>query len=141
MVSVDISVFIQIANFLCLIWVLNIVLYRPIRNMLLERKGKVSGLESDVNSFSESAKEKDAAFYEGIKIARAKGLKEKDALIQDAEDEEKKVIAKINEKAQADLADVKSKIAKEAEAVKAQLLKQVDTFANEIGEKILGRAV
>jgi F-type H+-transporting ATPase subunit b len=61
--------------------------------MLLERKGKVSGLESDVNSFAESAKEKDAAFYEGIKIARAKGLKEKDALIQDAEDEEKKVIA------------------------------------------------
>jgi F-type H+-transporting ATPase subunit b len=109
--------------------------------MLLERKGKVSGLENDVNSFSESAKEKDAAFYEGIKTARAKGLKEKEALIQDAENEEKKVVAGINEKAQADLADVKSKIAKDAEAVKVQLLKQIDTFANEIGEKILGRAV
>lgn len=141
MVSVDISVFMQIANFLCLIWVLNIVLYRPIRNMLLERKGKVSGLENDVNFFSESVKEKDAAFYEGIKTARVNGLKQKGAMIQEAENEEKKVIARINEKAQADIADVRSKIAKDAEAVKEQLLKQVDTFANEIGEKILGRAV
>jgi len=141
MVSVDISVFIQIANFLCLIWALNIVLYRPIRNMLFERKSKVAGLEKDVKFFSENAKEKDAEFGEGIKSARVKGLKEKESLIQKAEDEEKKVVAKINEKAQTDLANVRSKIAKDTEAVKAQLLKQVDTFANEIGRKILGRAV
>jgi len=141
MVSIDISVFMQIANFLCLIWVLNIVLYRPIRNMLLERKGKISGLEEDVKSFSDSAKEKDSAFYDGLKSARVEGLNKKETLIQEAEEEEKKVVARINEKAQADLADVRSKIAKDAEAVKEQLLKQVDTFANEIGKKILGRTV
>lgn len=141
MVSVDMSVFIQIANFLCLIWVLNIVLYRPIRKILLERKNKVSGLEESVENFSKSAKEKDSEYDSGIKAARSKGMAEKATLIQIAEEEEKAIIAKINEKAQEDIAKVREEIAKDTEAAKNQLLKQVDMFASEIGKKILGRAV
>lgn len=46
MIKVDVSVFIQIANFLVLVWALNQFLYRPIRRMLNERADKVKGLES-----------------------------------------------------------------------------------------------
>jgi F-type H+-transporting ATPase subunit b len=108
---------------------------------LLERKNKVSGLEESVEHFSNSAKEKDSEYDSGIKAARSKGMEEKASLIQVAEEEEKAIIAKINEKAQEDIAKVRESIAKDAEAAKVQLLKQVDTFANEIGKKILGRAV
>jgi F-type H+-transporting ATPase subunit b len=36
---------------------------------------------------------------------------------------------------------VREKIAKDVEVVRASLQKEIDTFANAIGEKILGRAV
>ena len=45
MISVDVSLFIQIANFLFLIWVLNIILYRPIRGIIRQRKEKFDKLE------------------------------------------------------------------------------------------------
>ncbi len=141
MISVDGSLFIQIINFLFLIWVLNTVLYRPIRNMLQQRKNKVSGLQEDIDSFSQTAREKDEAYYAGVKAARAKGLKEKEKQVQAAEEEEREIIAKINEKAHAELEKVRQKIRTDAEEVKETLLQEVDRFANDIGEKILGRAV
>ncbi len=141
MISIDGSLFIQIVNFIILIFVLNIVLYKPIRNVLLERNKKVVGLGESIETFNKDAKEKDDAFASGIRDARVKGLKEKEALLEVASEEEKKIIAKINEKAQADLAQVRSEIAKDAEEVRAKLQKEVDVFANAIGQKILGRAV
>lgn len=141
MVSIDGSVFIQIVNFLVLIWVLNMALYRPIRNILLQRREKVAGLEGNIESAGARMQEKDAALAQGIKDARTKGLREKDALIKEAEAEEKEIVGRINEKAQAELARVKEKIAKEAEQVRDSLMKEVDAFAKDIGQKILGRAV
>ncbi|MEE8540521.1 MAG: ATP synthase F0 subunit B [Desulfobacterales bacterium] len=137
----DGSLFIQIVNFLFLIWILNVLLYRPIRKMLIQRKEKFSNLEQNIETLSSDAHEKDSEFSTGIKEARARGLKEKEALMQAAADEEREVIEKINKKAQADLVEVRKKIAKDAETVRASLQQEIDAFADAIGEKIIGRAI
>ena len=137
----DWTVFIQIANFLFLIFMMNLLLFKPIRKMLLERKAKISGLEGSIDSTQKEAASQDEAFAKGLKDARGKGLKEKEALLQEASEEEKAIIGKINEKAQADLAEVRVKIAAETDAVKAKLTEEVGGFADIISEKILGRAV
>jgi F-type H+-transporting ATPase subunit b len=141
MISIDGSLFIQIANFLVLIWILNIVVYRPIRKILIERKEKIGGLEKGIETRLKDAQEKDEEFSRGIREARAQGLKEKDVLLDEAAAEEKQIIAKINEKAQADLAAVRSQIEKDIDAVRSSLRSQVDDFARAIGQKILGRTV
>jgi F-type H+-transporting ATPase subunit b len=137
----DISLFVQIANFLIIIWALNILLYRPIRKILIERKEKITSLEQNVEQLNENAAEKDEAFLSGIKDARTRGLKEKEILLKEGAEEEKKIVEQINQKAQANLAEVREKIAKDAQNVRASLNKEIDTFANAISEKILGRAV
>ena len=137
----DWTLFVQIANFLLIVFVLNIVLFRPIRNILIQRKEKVTNLEQNIETSDKDAKEKNEAFDSGIRDARAKGLNEKSVLLNEAADEEREIVDKINQKAQADLAQVREKIAKDAEAVRASLQKEIDTFASAIGEKILGRAV
>jgi len=137
----DGSLLIQVANFIFLIFVLNIILYKPIRNVLIQRKEKITGLEEGIEAFEKDAIEKEDAFASGIKEARANGLKEKEVLLTAAAEEERKIIEKINKKAQADLAEVRKKIEKDAEDAKTSLLQEIDGFANAIGEKILGRAV
>ena len=140
-VTPDSSTLIQIINFVFLIWVLNLLLYKPIRKILAQRKEKIDGLELSIETSAKDALEKDEAFSAGIKEARARGFKEKEALMQQATDEEKKIIADINRKAQAELAEIRNKIKKEAEVARESLQKEVDNFANQICQKILGRAV
>jgi F-type H+-transporting ATPase subunit b len=59
----------------------------------------------------------------------------------DARAEEMKIIEKINEKARADLAEIREKIIQEAEQARQALLKEVDGYAEDISRRILGRAV
>jgi F-type H+-transporting ATPase subunit b len=139
MVSVDGSIAVQIVNFLLLIWILNMVLYKPIRKILLERKAKMTGLQSDIDGSAEQVKSKEDAYAEGVRQARAAGQKEKELLMQAAEAEEKAIIGKINESAQAELKEVKKKITQEMGTVKATLEEEIDAFADAIGQKILGR--
>ena len=139
MVSVDGSIALQIVNFLLLIWILNMVLYKPIRKILVARKEKVTGLQTDIDGSAQQVKSKEDAYAEGVRQARAAGQKEKEALMQAAAEEEKTIIGKINESAQVELKDVKGKIAQEMSIVKAALEEEVDAFADAIGQKILGR--
>ena len=140
-VTPDGSLFIQIANFVFAIWVLNLLLYKPIRKILSQRKEKVEGLELSIETSAKDAMEKDEAFVAGVKEARSKGVEKKNELVQEAADEEKSIIADINQKAQAELAEVREKIKKEAATARDSLQKEVDSFADQISEKILGRAV
>ena len=140
-VTPDGSVIIQIVNFLFTIWVLNVLLYKPIRKILTTRKEKVDGLELAIETSNNDVREKDDAFAAGIKEARARGFKEKDALLQQAADEEKSIIADINRKAQAELTQIRAQIKKDAEVARVSLLSEIDDFANQISQKILGRAV
>jgi F-type H+-transporting ATPase subunit b len=137
----DGSLLIQIANFLLLIWVLNLIVYRPIRNVLIQRKEKISGLEQSIDTFQRDVAEKEEAYAGGIREARTKGLKEKEKLINQGTEEEKAIIARINEKAQADLAQIREKVAKDADEARKSLMKDVDNMAEIIGQKILGRAL
>ena len=137
----DVSLIIQIANFLIILWILNLILYRPIRNILRQRKEKIEGLELRIQTYNEDAQKKDDAFASGIQEARTKGLKEKETLLQAAAEEEKQIIANVNAKAQEELAEIRKTIATDAEAARASLQEKVDEFANDICQKILGRNV
>ena len=135
------TTFIQAANFIVLVFILNIVLYRPIRNILIQRKEKIGGLEQTVENAIGDLAEKEATYASGIREARKKGLQEKDALVNAATEEEKAIIDRINAEALAELITVKEKVAKEVDMARDALLREVDSFANDIGAKILGRAV
>ncbi|MFH1980868.1 MAG: ATP synthase F0 subunit B [Pseudomonadota bacterium] len=141
MVDVDPSLFIQIINFLFLIWVLNIILYRPIRRILIQRKEKINGLEKGIEAAEANAGAKQEAFAEGIKAARIKGQKQKEIMINEASAEEKEIVDRINESAKNELAAAKSKVAEDISKVREALRSELDTFANAVCEKILGRAV
>ena len=137
----DSSFIIQMVNFIFLILVLNFILYKPIRKILIQRKEKIQGLELTIETAHKDVEEKNQAFALAIRDARAQGLKEKDVFLQEASGEEQKIIESINQKAQAELVEVRTKIAQEADKARAALQKEIDIFASDISQKILGRAV
>ena len=137
----NISVLFQIANFLFLLWALNTILFKPIRKIIQQRKEKVESFESTIDAYNSNIQEKDEAFVTGQRAARSKGVKEKEALLLEAAEEEKKIIEGVNSTAQKELAEIREKIAGDVDTVRDSLQEKIDEFANDIGQKILGRAV
>ncbi len=141
MVSIDYTLIIQIINFVVLIWALNLVLYRPIRGIINQRTEKVEGLETGIERFEQDVVDKDQAIKDGLKEARTKGVQEKETLENEAKELEKQKIEEINERARQDLAKVREQIARDMESARQSLEAEVDKFADDISQKILGRAV
>lgn len=137
----DWSLFVQMGNFVLLIIVLNVILYKPIRQILIERKRKIQGYEEGIEAIQRDASESEQSFQAKISEARQQGVQQKEALKQTGQEEEKRLISEINQKAQAELEAVRAQIAKDAEDVRRGLEKEIGVFSGTIAEKILGRAV
>jgi F-type H+-transporting ATPase subunit b len=137
----DWTLILQIINFLALVFILNAVCYKPIRNILIERQKKIQGFEQDIDGLNQEATDSDQSFQTKIGEAKVKGFQQQEALKESAEEEEKKLIEEIHQTAQADLDAVRAQIAKDAESARASLQTQAQAFSAQIAEKILGRAV
>ena len=137
----DWTLLLQIVNFIILIFLMNIVLYKPIRGILIERKKKIQGFEEAIETSQRDAAESEQTFQAKISEAKMKGVQDKEALKEAGQEEENQLINEINEKAQADLEAARAQIAKDAESARDVLKADVQAFSASIAEKILGRAV
>jgi F-type H+-transporting ATPase subunit b len=141
MISVSPFLFVQIANFILLIFILNAVLYKPIRNILIERKKRMQGAQEAIEGAKQRAEEAGQTFKIKIGDARLKGHQEKEALKQAGQEEEKRLLDEINQRAQAELETVRAQIAKDTQSARDKLKGEIEAFSAAIAEKILGRAV
>ncbi len=138
-VTPDISVLYQMLNFIILLFILNQVLYRPVRRILLERKGKIADLESLADKAQQDLLNQKNTYRDGIKAARMQGLREKEAMLDAVAKEEKEILEQISKKAAANLADIKEQVADQKNMAKASLESEMEDFAKAIAEKIMRR--
>ncbi|MFV9690501.1 MAG: ATP synthase F0 subunit B [Desulfobacteria bacterium] len=140
-IAPDWTLFLQIGNFLLLLFLLNLVLYRPIRRILNERKEKIAGFEENIVDLTQKAEKTKKEFADRINDAKAAGFQKKETLKAEGEGEEKQLVGKIQQEILGEMESVRSQIVKDVENVRNTLKKDVDTFSHVIAEKILGRAL
>jgi F-type H+-transporting ATPase subunit b len=141
MITTDITLFIQIINMIVLMFLLNGVLYKPVKKILKERSEKLQGMQGEISEFEMNAKLRQEEV--DAKMAKASG-KAKAALDTaragaHASGDEKLAAIKTEAESTKDakLADVKSQI----ESARTSLQSDLDGFATEMASKILGRSI
>ena len=141
MVTIDITMVIQMINIVVLMFLLNGVLYKPIKKILQERSEKMQGMQTDVAKFEENARlrqeEVDAKMSKASGKAKA-ALDSARAEAQSAGDEKMASIkAEVEEFKEKQLVDINTQIDSAQQELKANL----DGFAKDMASKILGRAI
>ncbi|NNF46708.1 MAG: ATP synthase F0 subunit B [Desulfofustis sp.] len=141
MVTIDITMVIQMINMVVLMFLLNGILYKPIKKILQERSEKMQGMQNDVAKFEENARlrqeEVDAKMSKASGKAKA-ALDAARAEAQTAGDEKMASIkAEVEDFKDKQLADINTQIDTAQQELKASL----DGFAKDMASKILGRAL
>ena len=137
----NITVFFQIANFLFLLFLLNIIFYRPIRRILGRRSEEVKGLRESIGDFREKSEQYGKDLEESYKGARGEGFKEKDKLKKAGTEMEKELLQEAISSAEAKIGKAKDEIDRSMTGVRNSLEDEVNMFSKELAEKILGRSV
>lgn len=141
MITTDITLVIQIVNMIVLMFILNRVLYMPVKNILKERSEKLRGMQDEISKFEKNAKLRQEEV--DAKMAQASG-KAKAALDSARAEAQAAGDAKLAAiKAEADAAKDEKLAALKAdiESAKKSLQEGLDGFANEMASKILGRSL
>jgi F-type H+-transporting ATPase subunit b len=140
MINLDITFFIQLVNFLIVLTVLNLILYRPIRGILKKRAQEMSERLAAVEGFADQADAKMASYRESLSQARQDAQGVRVTFREEGVTREKEIVEQASEEAGVKLAAAKETIATEKQAAMDALKGEVTRFAKEASKKILSKA-
>ncbi len=141
MVSMDITLFLQIVNAFVLMFLLNGIIYKPVLKILKERKVKLQGMRDDVTKYEDNARRRQEEVDKKMHKASTQAKAAIDTARAGAKAAGEEKLAAI--KAEADtekdkqLVDIKSQV----EAARKNLEAGLDGFATAMAGKILGRSL
>jgi len=138
-INLDITFIFQVVNFLLLMLVLNIVLYKPIRKILADRAAEISAGHEKAAEVDRDVQDKMTQYEDRLREAKAKASEERGLLKKDALLEEATILDKARKEATDSINALKTKVAKEAAGARELLREQTKSLSLEICEKVLGR--
>ncbi len=141
LIEINATLFIQFANFFLLIFILNMLLFRPLRKALRERREVVEGSHATADSLAGEITDKMAEYETRLAEARVKGNDAKNQLRTAAQEEEKTLLDEAQEIAGQKRTQIRKQISKEMTGARKTLKKEADALGQEVASKILGRAV
>jgi F-type H+-transporting ATPase subunit b len=141
MLNIDGTLIFQIANFLILLFILNLILFKPIRKILSQREEEMNSRRKTIDDYQGRAAQSEKDIEEGKIQARKEGYTIRETLKSQGLEEEKGILqeagAAVEQKLDAAKKEVEGKVA----AARGALEDQIASFSNELAQKILGRSI
>ncbi len=141
MIEINVTLLIQMANFLIFLVLMNFVLYRPIRRIVAERQKLMAEKQEGVDRLENDALSALKQYEQKIQDSRRSGIQKIQEIKASAYDEEKDLLRKISEEAAGQLQKMRSQIHKDIGVARDELLEQVKLFSVQLAQKILGRSI
>lgn len=141
MIQVNFTLFIQLINFLVLLFILNVLLYQPIMAKMREREGQIRNDQEKAAELDQRVQDQENRHQEELAKAKQTAAQEKNTLLAEAKQKEAAILDKARAEAARIVDDMKSAIQADADKVRQTLKADMTPLADSICEKILGRSV
>lgn len=141
MLTFDYSLLIQFATYVVLLYLLNLLLYRPLRDLMERRRETIQGSHKRADQLEGQINEKMARYQEQLERAKQEAAAERAALKAEATKSETEQLSAARQDATAKLQTIRAQVAAEAEAARAKLEGEIRDHALNIAARILGREV
>jgi len=139
MIELDWTLYLQIVNFLVLVYLLNLVLFRPIRKSILDRQARLASYEADIAGLTDSRTGLLGEVDDQLTATRREGLGLRERLRQEGSQEETSLLEQVKKEVDEEWTRVEAKIKKDLAKARDALQAQAQDFAMALATKILGR--
>jgi len=141
MIDIDWTLFVQIFNFLLLTYLLNLVLFRPLRQGLKQRQAVIAGYEGEIAQLSAEEQARLAEVEGRLQEARREGLNQREARRLEGTQAEARLLEQVKAEVDAEWARVSEKIKSDVAKAREALAAQAQEFAHALAVKLIGREV
>lgn len=141
MIKINATLILTVFNFVLLVAVLTVILWKPMLKFLDERMQKIKESLKLAEDNTRRAEEMKAEHDEIIKLARKKANELVDTAMATASNESRDIIAHAREQAHATIESAREEIEMEAERIKRDLRRDVAEMTVSLSGKILEREI
>ncbi len=141
MISIDYTLGFQIINFLLLIFILNVLLYKPILGILDKREKRLAEADAEVKRLNGEIERKLAEYEEKARQARKEAAEQAKGSLREGSEEAKKIVDGAREEIAGLMDDFHRRMEGEIGEARRMLRSQSRTISLRIAEKVLGRAI
>lgn len=141
MVDINASLWLQMVNFLLLIFILNYLLYKPLLGIIEKRKKQLEEADEEVRRLQEAVEQKVTEYEQKLAQAKAEAMNKRAELLKEAAENAKRIIDEQRAKVPFMMAEFQKRIAQEMEEARRILANQARVISQEIVQKLLGRSV
>ncbi len=138
MLDLHITLVIQLVNFLIALFFLNILIIRPIREIIKKRNGMMDNLASEADQFHAEAMARLKAYEDELAEARKQAGLNREEGKNSGLEELRSIVGNAQQSARQLLEENRAALAGQAEAALSELRDGIDGFSTKLGEKILG---
>jgi F-type H+-transporting ATPase subunit b len=138
MISLNATLFIQVVNFLLLMWILNRLLFGPIVRAIEEREEKIRRLLKNTEEISSQAQGAKEDYEKKMKQAHVKAFEAKEKVRTGGVEEAERAVKKALSEAEKSLTETRGVITLEAERAREEFGSLSQEISREIYRKILG---
>lgn len=139
MISINVTFFIQMANVLVLVFLMNLFLYRPIRRFVAQRNKFVAEQREAIEGAESETAAAIQQFDAGIVEARKQGRERIQEIKAAAYEQEKAMLQAALDQAGKQVQVTRMTIQSDVRKAREQLTTQIEAFSVELAQKILGR--
>lgn len=141
MIEINLTIVIQVLQFLILIFILNRLLFKPISQVMTERKEKISAWEEKTQKLQESSREKLEAYGNKLREERAQAQEKQEQLTKELKKKEEENLQTVSAESAGLVASAQQALAEETERLRLELRHQAVELSQILAEKVLGRKV
>jgi F-type H+-transporting ATPase subunit b len=141
MINIDIVLLFQAVNFLLLLFLLNTLLYRPIRKVMADRAAELEAARGKTVSVDSDVRDRMAEYELKLREAKTGANEERARMIGAARSEEAAILEDARRDAASSLAEIRAAIQKEAVKEEGRLRARAEELSRVISEKVLGRSL
>lgn len=141
MIDINISLLIQLINFIILLIALNFILFKPIRQIMQEREQGISASLGDASAAQDRMQNLMENYNASLAEAKQKAALAYNALYQLGLDSQRDMVAAERAKGGEMLDKARAEVSAASAAARTDLRKEAERLSQEITSKLLGRAV
>ena len=141
MVEINLTIVIQVVQFLILVFILNRSLFKPISRAIEERAGRIDAWEEKTRTLQETVRTKIESYEKELVEVRARAQEEQEQISNELKEREDEKVGAVFKEAAQIVASTKQTLQEETERLRQELRRQAEDMAQMVTEKVLGRKV
>lgn len=137
MLDLNITLVFQLVNFFIALYVLNLLLIRPIREIIRKRKAVMDDMSGESESYEYQAEQRLSDYDNQLTRARQDAGQNREKAHEAGAAEQASLVAEAQKRAQGIIAETRRNLQAEADASLKELRGQVATLSGQLAERVL----